>query len=260
MPGTPTARMGLAAHAGADLANTIDDTSQALVTAIDSKTAIYAQGTLAVRPVSTPGSPGIQGRFYFATDEAKLYYDAGTSWTEMVPAGTVTLAKLAAAVQEAVFSPGDLKHTLRSAASSGWILAQGQQNLSKAGLPGLWAVAQAEIALGNPLFNDVDASNFGIANLKKRVLISPDAGFALGALGGEETHVLTIAEMPSHEHDVIGFGGGAQGSFFTIPQSDNDLGSGALTDGNGSAVQVAGGGGAHNNMQLYAVVNVMVKT
>jgi hypothetical protein len=41
---------------------------------------IYGQGTLAVRPISTAGSPGIAGRFYYATDNSILYYDFGTGW------------------------------------------------------------------------------------------------------------------------------------------------------------------------------------
>lgn len=43
---------------------------------------IYGQGTLASRPVSTPGSPGVQGRVFAATDftPQTLWYDYGTGW------------------------------------------------------------------------------------------------------------------------------------------------------------------------------------
>lgn len=74
------------------------------------RTAMYGQGTLAARPVSTSGTPGIQGRFYMATDQTPmvLYYDYGTGWasvgsisagsigTTQLADGSVTNAKLAA--------------------------------------------------------------------------------------------------------------------------------------------------------------------
>lgn len=59
--------------------------------------AIYASGTFSARPASTVGSPGIAGRYYFATDTSRLYLDTGTAWVE-VASGTdsVTSAMIAA--------------------------------------------------------------------------------------------------------------------------------------------------------------------
>lgn len=37
-------------------------------------------GVWASRPTSSPGSPGKQHRFYFATDHGRLYRDTGTGW------------------------------------------------------------------------------------------------------------------------------------------------------------------------------------
>jgi hypothetical protein len=54
----------------------------ALATALD-KANIYSQGLLASRPVSTGGSPGITGRFYYATDNQHLYLDMGTGWVDL---------------------------------------------------------------------------------------------------------------------------------------------------------------------------------
>jgi hypothetical protein len=48
---------------------------------------LYVQTTAATRPTSTPGSPGIQGRFHYATDTGALSYDFGTGW---IPIGTVS--------------------------------------------------------------------------------------------------------------------------------------------------------------------------
>src|SRR4051794_33091856 len=45
--------------------------------------AIDGQGTLAARPVSTVGSPGKRGRYYFATDTNQVFRDFGTGWVEV---------------------------------------------------------------------------------------------------------------------------------------------------------------------------------
>ncbi len=44
--------------------------------------ALWGQGTTAQRPVAAFG-----GRFYFATDTRRLFYDNGTSWDEVSPVG-----------------------------------------------------------------------------------------------------------------------------------------------------------------------------
>src|SRR4051812_34502917 len=69
-----------------------------LVTAVE-RSAMYGQGTLATRPTSTAGTPGIQGRFYMATDQTPmvLYYDYGTGWASVgsISAGSIGTARLA---------------------------------------------------------------------------------------------------------------------------------------------------------------------
>src|SRR4051812_12191267 len=41
------------------------------------------QGLLSARPVSTAGTPGKRGRYYYATDSGQLFRDTGTSWVEI---------------------------------------------------------------------------------------------------------------------------------------------------------------------------------
>jgi microcystin-dependent protein len=191
------------------------------------------------------------------------------------PLSGLTKAQLAAAVQEALFSPGDLKYTTRSSAPSGWVLAEGQL-LSKTAYPDLWAVAQAEVAAGNPLYANVDANNFRIADLRGRVLVHPDgtagrlsANDTLGAASGAEKHTLTTAELPSHQHALD-----PSGSAWHVAKSDTVPGTQAVAAGDASraisvgsgvvssmqATASAGSGSAHNNMPPYIVVNVLVKT
>lgn len=63
------------------------------------KSAMYGQGTTAAKPPSSVGSPGIQGRFYMATDVTPhvLYYDYGTGWDTVgsIGAGSIGTAQLA---------------------------------------------------------------------------------------------------------------------------------------------------------------------
>ncbi len=90
---------------------------------------------------------------------------------------------------------------------------------------------------GNP-------DKFNVPDLRySRVPISESTNFVLGTSGGEETHILTIQEMPSHNHSL-------------------NLGSSTAQGGNGRVAFVSGtynttfsgGGQAHNNMQPYFVI------
>lgn len=78
-----TTRLGLPYPELVELADG-PDAFQLLAEAIDNA-AIVGQGTLANRPVSSGGSPGIVGRIYRATDTGLVYWDTGTSWVAIGP-------------------------------------------------------------------------------------------------------------------------------------------------------------------------------
>ena len=66
----------------------IDGDILKVVNGIESLAAQFGQGTLAARPISTPGSPGKQGRFYVVNSGAELgqmFYDYGTGWIHLNP-------------------------------------------------------------------------------------------------------------------------------------------------------------------------------
>lgn len=98
-------------------------------------------------------------------------------------------------------------------------------------------------------------SVFAIPNLNRRTTIGSGGtgsgviGSAVGSMGGEETHTLTVSEMPVHTHA------------YSSPSTGGNAGQGAASGSNGAATQTGGAGsdGAHNNMQPSAVVNKLIK-
>lgn len=116
-----------------------------------------------------------------------------------------------------------------------------------------------------------------------RVLVGAgqDGGtnFTLGSKGGEEKHTLSVGEMPSHEHGATVTAAGNHSHTFTVKDSDGFSGwdarstnqktdvtiktastSNAGSHTHGITVSNTGGGGSHNNLQPYIVVNYWVRT
>ena len=89
-----------------------------------------------------------------------------------------------------------------------------------------------------------------------RVLVGVDTGQTefntLGKSGGEKTHVLTTAEMPSHSHNIPTWNGLAGGSY------EVGGGSGQFSPGYDyippAPTTSTGNGDAHNNLQPYITV------
>lgn len=79
----------------------------------------------------------------------------------------------------------------------------------------------------------------------------------LNATGGEETHTLTISEMPAHDHGDI------TSNTVSHPFAGPGSVSSAVRDGGSHAAPRAptqGGGQAHNNLQPYIVKYVWERT
>lgn len=85
---------------------------------------------------------------------------------------------------------------------------------------------------------------FNVPDMRSRVAVGTSGSFALGSSGGEQRHLLSIAEIPSHSHS-IGYTittpvlePGEIPALTPVPIVPNETG-------------YAGGGLDHNNMQPY---------
>lgn len=98
------------------------------------------------------------------------------------------------------------------------------------------------------------STTFNLPNLKGKVPVGLDGNDTsfdeVGKTGGEKTHTLTIAEMPSHKHDLYVTGG--TGAYSGLSYSTNG-------GYNPNFTRETGGGQAHNIMQPYTVLVYIIK-
>lgn len=121
-------------------------------------------------------------------------------------------------------------------------------------------------AIGNTYGGLITDLSFNLPDLRGRVGIGAGQGTDLSnrvfaTSGGEETHALTIDEMPSHSHTLTRKSNLDAGAYDT-GDVNQDESSAATTDRavlgpfNTSSV---GSGNAHNNMQPFLVIRYLIK-
>ena len=147
-----------------------------------------------------------------------------------------------------------------STAPGGWLVCDGSAQLRAGAYADLFA------AIGTTYGKGDNLNTFNIPDLRARVPVgkSADAEFnSLGKTGGEKTHTLTTAEMPSHNHYLV-----SDNTYVTLLGND----SGDLFDHGASGgsihinnqystptTQNTGGGAAHNILQPYITLNYIIK-
>jgi|ERR1700730_6735205 len=135
---------------------------------------------------------------------------------------------------------------------SGWLACLGQA-VSRVTYAALNTLAAAA-SYAAPWGSGDGVTTFNLPNLQGKFpagVSGSDATFALGATGGEKTHVLTTAEMPSHQHtypNTAGTGGGA------------NVAEGAPNAGTGNNLNATGGGAAHNTLPPFVTLAYIIRT
>lgn len=141
-------------------------------------------------------------------------------------------------------------------APKGWALCNGQllpinQN-------------QALFSLLGTTFGGDGRVNFGLPNLQGKVPIHTGGGFTLGQTGGEQSHTLTSAELPTHTHALQATS--SNGSAI-IPTGNLLAGStpqlyhaqdANVTPMNAASVTNVGGSQPHLNMQPFLALNFSI--
>lgn len=105
--------------------------------------------------------------------------------------------------------------------------------------------------------------NFALPDLRGRVPIHVGSGHTLGERGGEQSHTLTVAELPQHLHAVsastLASGGsddptgrflGSASNLYHTPAS--------LTSMNPGTIANTGGSQAHQNMQPFLTLTFAI--
>lgn len=121
---------------------------------------------------------------------------------------------------------------------------------------------QALFSLIGTMYGGNGQTNFALPNLQGRVPIHMNQGFALAQNGGEQSHTLTIAEMPQHPHAFQGTTNNADNPTVTgtlmATSANLYTAPGNFTTLDPSTVANAGNSQPHENMQPYLTINFCI--
>ncbi len=121
---------------------------------------------------------------------------------------------------------------------------------------------QALFSLLGTTFGGDGRVNFGLPDLRGRVPIHVGSGHTLGERGGEQAHTLSIAEIPTHTHSLMGSpsnGNVAPGVSNVLAAALNVYAQATnLTALGASSIANVGGSQAHLNMQPFLTLNFSI--
>jgi len=157
----------------------------------------------------------------------------------------------------------------------------GLNTAAPSGIIVMWSGAIGAIPAGWYL---CDGTN-GTPDLRGRFIVAAGQGAGLtnrvvGATGGEESHVLSIGELPSHDHGgntggqsndhthqvlqsnggTNSLNGGAIGSYTGYMQSGTGAPTGGASAGHTHGISAQGSGTAHNTMPPFYALALIMKS
>jgi microcystin-dependent protein len=139
-------------------------------------------------------------------------------------------------------------------APKGWALCNGQllpinQN-------------QALFSLLGTTYGGNGQTTFALPNLQGRTPIHVGQGHTLGEQGGEQTHTLSISELPTHVHRLSGTNtnGAVNNPNNAVIGAVNNMFSptGSLVAFDPTSISNVGGSQAHQNMQPFLTLNFSI--
>lgn len=140
-------------------------------------------------------------------------------------------------------------------APKGWALCNGQ----------LLPINQNQglFSLLGTTFGGDGRVNFALPDLRGRVPIHVGSSHTLGERGGEQAHTLSIAEIPTHTHNLAvsttATGGNASPAGRVLGGGNNVYHApGNLTSLTPASVTTVGGSQAHLNMQPFLTLNFSI--
>lgn len=192
--------------------------------------------------------------------ESLVLYCNGTAW--------VSVGKSSGVPSGALMPYGG------SSAPAGWLLCDGSA-VSRTTYASLFSALSTTFGVGD------GSSTFNLPDLRGRVIAGKDnmggsaasrltaagsgiTGTTLGAVGGAQTHTLTIAQMPSHPHSgssvTLPTGSSGGGGTFGIDGAANANYTSSGTLASAGDTGSAGSGNAHPIVQPTLVANYIIKT
>ena len=123
----------------------------------------------------------------------------------------------------------------------------------------MWSGAPNTIPPGWSICNGEKINGVQTPDLTNRFIVGAGSSYAVGATGGEATHVLTAAEMPSHNHAYRFSGADTSGSYKKDNFFYNQHGKyGDL--GNTKYTEYTGGNQPHENRPPYYALYFIMRT